>query len=764
MSVKRFVGSNSREAMRQVRATLGDDALILSNRRIDEGVEILAMADDEHDRLTQTSATRAVAASPQTGAGHAVTNVAPMPSVVAPSAVTSPMDFAALSERLLGEMQDMRAMLSRQGGGTATASTPSVTNRLRQCLWGAGIGPRLADELLATLPAELSALDGGEAEGKAWLKRQLSARLVVSESEAELLDAGGVIALVGPTGVGKTTTTAKLAARYVMRHGSEGVVLVTTDSYRVGAHEQLRIYARLLGVEVHALDAETPLEALLEQLGDKRLVIIDTVGMSQRDQRLVKQVAQLGSNGKRVRLMLLLNAASHGDTLEDVIVTYRRAAQASDNRLVDCILTKSDEAARLGPLLDAVIRHGLQLHYVSHGQQVPEDLCLANAHRLVDQALDVDDDSPFAPSVDDLGGLSKERSLQSLSRGLLGQGRSLVTTLETLREKIAGFSLMEEAWQIAGTPRQYHQSGIVSLQERVTQLAQRQASLGGGLTVLWGVSRLSGCDWPSPVQGLDSQGRLLGLNWQYHALPAGQDQRLGWAGDCLGGDRHLLAQCPDKAALEWLDAWQLPWLAAVKGNRRMVYQGERRNLSQLAELAKGGEPLVCRLRGANVIAELSYLGVEMPSVRREGQVQTPPIVAWFCRLSDADSGREVGRRYWLSSCHDQEQARQLLATDLVHADLPLLTRQAWQRLGHAGFAQCDPSLRLLLAGGFAAVALRLDQDHDTWAMDVRAQLLALQGGKAQRKPKLLLEALLHLFTARDVFQQMSVSGQRVLGG
>lgn len=752
MSVKRFVGSNSREAMRQVRTSLGDDALILSNRRTDDGVEILAMADDEHGRLTQHQAPIAAEVprhEPSTAAGL-------------PASPPGAMDFAALSERLLGEMQDMRALLNRQASVDSMPGQDAIA-RLRQRLWSVGVGPRLATELLATLPAELDTPEVDEHALTAWLKRQLAARLQVPQGDSELLDSGGIIALVGPTGVGKTTTTAKLAARYVMRHGSQGVALVTTDSYRIGAHEQLRIYARLLGVEVHALDAEASLTALLERLEDKRLVIIDTVGMSQRDQRLLTQVARLGSSGRRVRLMLLLNAASHGDTLEDVVTTFGRAAQAAGNRLVDCILTKSDEAARLGPLLDTVIRHGLRLHYVSHGQQVPEDLRIAEADALVEQALSVSDDSPFAPTPDESAPVQRDsRGLQGLSRGLLGQGRSLASALSTLRQHIVGFPLLEESWELADHTRQRQQQALDAVAENATGLARGQADHCGGLGLLWGPSKVSGCDWPSPVQALDDQGRLLGLSWQYHQLGAGQEQRLGWAGDRLGADRHLLSQCPDTPALEWLTAWQLPWSAPAKGNRRVVYKGERLELSRLAEIAHDEEPFVCRLRGRQVMVHLASLPVETASSRGDSG-SAYPVMAWCCQLADVDDGQRLGQRYWLSSTEDEAMQRRLLQVQLAHAELPLLTRQAWQRLGTAVFGDSDQALRLGLAAGLAAVALRLDQEEANWAMDVRAQLLGLLGGKAQRKPRPLLEAMLHLFAARDVFRQLGRSGDKTFG-
>ncbi|WP_043525788.1 flagellar biosynthesis protein FlhF [Litchfieldella xinjiangensis] len=738
MSVQRFLGSNSRDAMRQVRAALGDEALILSNRHTEEGVEILAMADEEHGRLTQA-------------APAAVSSPSRAPEPVPVSGTAGPMDFAALSERLLGEMHDMRALLNRQAPSAEPVAADALA-KLRQRLWSVGIGSRLAAELLATLPTELDTPDTDEARLDAWLVRQLVARLRVAPEESELLDAGGVIALVGPTGVGKTTTTAKLAARYVMRHGSQGVALVTTDSYRVGAHEQLRIYARLLGVEVHALDAEASLSGLLERLAGHRLVIIDTVGMSQRDQRLVGQVAQLGDESRPVRLMLVLNAASHGDTLEDVVTTYANAARSAGNRLDDCLLTKSDEAARLGPLLDTVIRHGLCLHYVSNGQQVPEDLRRADPASLVDQALAIAGGSPFAPLAEDVASVpSRGRQPATLSLGLLAQGRALTSALSALREGIPGFTWLEQGWDLAHEPPESRALSIASWQDRADVLARRHSDRHGGLGLLWGPQKVSGCEWGSPVQALDSNGLALGIHWQHHRLPAGQDQRLGWAGDQLGADRHVLAQAPDALALDWLGAWQIPWLAPASGGKRVHYAGERLALNRLPASGETAATLKCRWRGRSVVVRLVCHYID---VIPRGPSHTATGQAWVGQISDADTGQAMGIRFWLSSELDMPMAQAMLSMELGHSELPGLTRHAWRYLSESGHPVEEPVLRLGLASGLSAVAQRLDRDEQPWAMDVRAQLHALQGGKAQRKPKALLDAMLSLFSARDVFRQV----------
>ncbi|MBD3894439.1 flagellar biosynthesis protein FlhF [Halomonas sp. ML-15] len=775
MSVQRFLGVNSREAMRQVRAALGDDALILSNRDVEGGVEVLALADEAHGRMTspneapspsaETSSREPVAglrspadASRQARAyasQAAARTAAPRQAepqtrpAAEPTAPAQP-DFAALSERLLGEMQEMRDMLGRQQREQHGDRDPLA--RLYQRLWSAGVGPRLAAELLAELPAELDAATDSDAQD-AWLARQLSARLSAPRDEAALLDEGGVIALVGPTGVGKTTTTAKLAARYVMRHGSDGVALVTTDSYRIGAHEQLRIYARLLGVEVHAQDADAPLDETLARLADKRLVIIDTVGMSQRDGRLVQQIEQLSASGRRVRLLLLLNAASHGDTLEDVIVSYRQAARAANNRLDDCILTKRDEAARLGPLLDSVIRHGLSLHYESHGQQVPEDLSLADAAALVAEALRVEGDSPFTPEFSALRepAASGQKRLTALSRGLLGQGRALRAALDALRAHQPGFALVEGAWQLACQPLERQRGALDGL--HAAQLAAaRETGDSHGLTLLWGTQRVNGCDWRLPCGATSADGRLLASGWQTQRLPAGDLERFEWSAQQLGPEAHVLASLPTGDALSWLSAWQLPWLAATKPNQRVLVDGQRIPVGALVTQASPHSEVTIRHQGRRLSLALHQLPVSHAA--RSG-LEVPPLSLLTAIPVDLDSGKRLACRYWLTSLASDTPPQSLIAQQLMLAEMPGLTRRAWQGVIDAGFGAGDAELRLQLAYGLACVALNLAQDEGEWAMDVRAQLLTLLGSKRSRQAASLLDALIHLLTARDVFREVA---------
>ena len=242
--------------------------------------------------------------------------------------------------------------------------------------------------------------------------RVLESNLPMMEDEDALMERGGVFALMGPTGVGKTTTTAKLAARCVMRFGASKVALLTTDSYRIGGHEQLRIFGKILGVSVHAVKDGADLQLALAELRNKHIVLIDTIGMSQRDRLVSDQISMLCRAGQPVQRLLLLNATSHGDTLNEVVQAYQRAPDQQP--LAGCILTKLDEATNLGGVLDTVIRYKLPVHYVSTGQKVPENLYVATKKFLIKSAFCIPrDSSPFVPHDDDIPALLSALSARS---------------------------------------------------------------------------------------------------------------------------------------------------------------------------------------------------------------------------------------------------------------------------------------------------------------------------------------------------------------
>jgi len=291
------------------------------------------------------------------------------------------------NSQMVSELAAIRGMIERQLAGFAwgemSRNAPGRA-RLIGDLLEAGFSASLARELAEEVPE-----DEAPEEAHRLLHDAMARRLHAMDCDADIIDRGGVFALVGPTGVGKTTTTAKLAARCVVRHGADKLALITTDSYRIGAHEQLRIYGRILGVPVYVVRDATDLRETLASLRDKHMVLIDTMGMSQRDKMVAEQASMLTGAGKVSRL-LLLNATSRGDTLDDVIRAY-----AGDN-LTGVVLTKMDEAVSLAPVLDVAIRHQMDVYYVANGQRVPEDLHLPDRSALLDQALrELPANSPF---------------------------------------------------------------------------------------------------------------------------------------------------------------------------------------------------------------------------------------------------------------------------------------------------------------------------------------------------------------------------------
>jgi len=455
MNVKKFIAANARDALRKVKETLGTDAIILSNRGVPGGVEIMAVAardmamivpssvsetaaplqatprpslDAEEDyrvTLTQARARLAKTGGASAPAGMTAPVNTPRPAAAAPmkvnagipkvgglrnldvsrqggagnrsasvaasarSETTMPAQVSAQAEvvpqEVMEEIRVLRKILEQHLAGFAWGETarrePVKTEVMRQML-DSGFSPKFARELLTDLPSEMD-----EIQALAWAKGAADRALLTLNSEEDIVNQGGVYALVGPTGVGKTTTTAKLAARCVLRHGPSKVALITTDGYRIGAHEQLRIYGRILGVSVYLVKDAQELRQTLSELQHKHMVLIDTMGMSQKD-KLVPELTDMLA-GCDVQRLLLLSSTSRGDTLDEVVEAY------AGDRLAGCILTKIDEAASLATALDVIMRHGLRLHYVSNGQRVPEDLHLPNRGYLLHRAFkDLPETSP----------------------------------------------------------------------------------------------------------------------------------------------------------------------------------------------------------------------------------------------------------------------------------------------------------------------------------------------------------------------------------
>ena len=372
MKVRKFLAATSHEVLRKVKDELGPDAVILSNKQVPGGIEIMALAGKDISSLT--SDTPPEATSPAVKTAAAPRQKPASEKKQAPPVQKQPAVADIQSANILQEIHAMRQLLEEQlitmGWSNFSQRDPGGMKVLRTLL-SAGFSPLLSRHLLEKLPADR---DFEQSLKKTIALLTLNLRTTAGD---EIIEQGGIYALIGPTGVGKTTTTAKLAARAVIRHGADKVALLTTDSYRIGGHEQLRIYGKLLGISVRSIKDIDDLQLMLHELRGKHMVLIDTVGMSQRDQMLAEQITMLSQCGTEVKHLLLLNATSSGDTLEEVISAYQQ------HGIHGCIITKVDEAASLGVALDAVIRRKLVLHYVTNGQKVPEDLHEANSRYLL---------------------------------------------------------------------------------------------------------------------------------------------------------------------------------------------------------------------------------------------------------------------------------------------------------------------------------------------------------------------------------------------
>ena len=279
------------------------------------------------------------------------------------------------SDELMGELRSVRDLIEERFGMLAFMERMQRDPRqvaLSQQLFDTGLSPALVRKLVQSLPADA-------ADGMAWAAGVLERNVLTGEHDAPLEDHEGVFALVGPTGVGKTTSTAKLAAAFATRHGAANLGLITLDAYRVGAHEQLRAYGRILGVPVHTAHDRASLEDLLDLLSAKKLVLIDTAGMAQRDSRTRELLEML--QHRQIRKLLVVNAAAQGETVDDVLSGYGVA------QCHGVIVSKLDEAVKLGPALDALIRHKARIVGVANGQRVPEDWHRLSAQALVQRAL-----------------------------------------------------------------------------------------------------------------------------------------------------------------------------------------------------------------------------------------------------------------------------------------------------------------------------------------------------------------------------------------
>ncbi|MBU2977978.1 flagellar biosynthesis protein FlhF [Alteromonas sp. C1M14] len=452
MKIRRFFGKDMREALNQVKAELGSDAVIMSNRKVADGIELVAAYDKEPDaklklptrqgkdapngknpvpslseiigdegpdslrallekqaaETQSATATDYSFAEKRAGVPPQATHK-PMhsqPSAESDFSFPDPSDherqFRAAPESQMNtafdapahknqaqpsspaeldaikeELASLRNVLQHQVADLMDAKQRRhrpVHSYLTQRLTGMGLSTALAEQLVHYTPSAYT-----EREAWVYLLNLLANRLNVSGND--ILTQTGVVALVGPTGTGKTTTVAKLAARYAQKYGADQVAMITIDTYRIAAFEQLATYGKIIGCTTRKAQSSEELAEQLFQLRHKRLILVDTAGFSQRDSRLIKQLSQFNHGQMQpVRKYLVAQANTQYPALQRIIEAYNSV------KLDGCIFTKLDECYSLGEVLSIAVEQQLPVSYVTDGQQVPEDIKVADAKSLVSAA------------------------------------------------------------------------------------------------------------------------------------------------------------------------------------------------------------------------------------------------------------------------------------------------------------------------------------------------------------------------------------------
>ena len=455
MNIQRFHAPTSREALAKARLAFGDGTLILSNRPTATGVEVVATTEDALTTLEQpkSSAGKAASAAPRQQASASFPNsqaqveadadqlamstlsfqdyvrermlrrrhealneqtpasppamtsqpnganyparaqARPASETAAPAKPPAASPALAVSQGIVDELHAMKDLIEERFNTLAwlgqTRQHPIQSNLMLKLI-RAGYSPALSRAILEKMPEE-----NGATEAMRWVMDVLERNLRTDAGALPLHEEGGIHALVGATGVGKTTTAAKLAALCAKAHGPASVGLITLDTYRIGAHDQLRTYGRMLGVVAHLAHDQAALQDLLNLLANKKMILIDTTGVAPRDPRKRDLLDVLDL--PKVNRLLVLNAGAHGDTLDEVVTAFRSSGAQQ------AVLSKIDEAVKLGPALDAVIRHQLVLRGVTTGQKVPEDWEAADAAKLVRVSMRAPGKSAFDPQATDLG-------------------------------------------------------------------------------------------------------------------------------------------------------------------------------------------------------------------------------------------------------------------------------------------------------------------------------------------------------------------------
>ncbi len=337
--------------MQQIKQTFGPDAVILSSNTVANGVEVVAAIDFDESVITQQAA---------------VASAAPEPEARQSSSAKPATSLDDMRE----EIVTLRSMLEAQLRGGA--NNDPLRTVLMQRMTYLGMSFESAAKLIETIPTHVT-------QAQAWQQLLNTISKCITIKDGHRIEEGGIYAFVGPTGVGKTTTLAKIAARFVLRYGAENLGLISMDTYRIAAQEQLVVYGKIFGVDVYKAEDQTALTRVIKQLSGKKLILIDTAGMNPSDERMHVQMDALNIHHHSIATVITLPATSHYQVIIDAIRKYQT------QNIDQCVITKLDECKAIGGILSALIETGMPVSYLTHGQRVPEDIKLATRYQLIEQ-------------------------------------------------------------------------------------------------------------------------------------------------------------------------------------------------------------------------------------------------------------------------------------------------------------------------------------------------------------------------------------------
>ncbi|MFT4812465.1 MAG: flagellar biosynthesis protein FlhF [Marinoscillum sp.] len=421
MKAKRFTAQNMQKALRMVSDELGPDAVILSNKRVGKGVEVVAALDYQEmaNEQQQQEIDRQLALQQELEQARQSTGKIrqEQPAVLDQSNAST---TAALKEALLGikagtiaqsealeavmhseeelqqsiskkaesmsrdeaepflnqvtaELKDLKNWLVSQQGNAWNPTRPLSWQQAQiwQRCQDLGIDPSWADKLVSALPESDEDIEKGWAQCLKFIAEDLPL------AESNMLKTGGCFAFIGPTGAGKSTTIGKLAAQYVINHGSEDIALITMDNYRIAAHDQLKTFARIMEIPLRVLEPNGDLSAMLDQLSDKKFILIDTAGLAIQDPHFSVQLSMLKGAGTRVTSLLALPLTSQARCLQENYEHFNPAG------IDGCIFTKLDECFSLGQAMSIAAVARLPVHMITDGPHIPADIHFPNAKKLV---------------------------------------------------------------------------------------------------------------------------------------------------------------------------------------------------------------------------------------------------------------------------------------------------------------------------------------------------------------------------------------------